>query len=600
MLHLLGTISRCISGIPTISSARSPRLPWRGVPDDRLGGPPRRGEPPPLTAISPDGKTVAVAPFRGNIIKLYSAQDGNPLMREDREGPKKLEIEAQAELSAIALGPNNVLATAGNTAGGVAIRIWDLDSPSFPRSLTPPAQSYTRLMRFSPQGNLLAIMGSGPIELWDPVALNRVAVMVMSDQATDVAFGPDGTTLAAVGRAGEAMLWTVQDSAARTQLSGFDASPVSLAFSEDGVLAGVDWNGENWSWRSGRCPEIGPPAANGAAPATASAVALPEPKHIDALGSDSSRRGGRPRQEGPRAGGRGPIPLQPSLTFDSSGRMVFHDAQGLRVYDAATRSVQSPPAFSVPIAAMQGSWPSRMMSAVARTVDGSTIAVLRGSSIYLWHAEAPGELTHVELPAQFATASPPPPPAGSGPRRREPAGSEASGPAFRSIQISTSGDRIFTIEQKGRSVVLRVWAIDANVGAKTVHARELQALTLPEGSNKIALRPDGKLLAVADRTGKVILFDASSMAEVGWFKDPVKPTENFSTPALAFSPDGRSLAVGSQQGPISLWSLEVPASPRLRLHLPGHRGTVTNLVYDPHGRRLASATAGSHRRSLGP
>ena len=69
-------------------------------------------------------------------------------------------------------------------------------------------------MRFSPQGSLLALMGSGPIELWDPVAFNRVAVMVMSDQATDVAFGPNGTTLAAVGRAGEAMLWTVHDSAA--------------------------------------------------------------------------------------------------------------------------------------------------------------------------------------------------------------------------------------------------------------------------------------------------------------------------------------------------------------------------------------------------
>ena len=115
-------------------------------------------------------------------------------------------------------------------------------------------------MRFSPQGNLLAIMGSGPIELWDPVALNLVAVMVMSDQATDVAFASDGKTLAAVGRAGDATLWTVHDSAARTQLSGFENWPAALAFSEDGVLAGVSSNGDIWSWRSGRCPDIGPPA----------------------------------------------------------------------------------------------------------------------------------------------------------------------------------------------------------------------------------------------------------------------------------------------------------------------------------------------------
>ncbi len=364
------------------------KLPWRVAGDDRGGGLPRRGdrEPPPLAAISPDGKTVAVAPFRGNIVKLYSAQDGSPIAREDREGARRFEIEAQVELSAIALGPNNVLATAGHTAGGMAIRIWDLDSPAVPRSLPPPAQSNTRLMRFSPQGNLLALMGTGPIELWDPVALTLVALMGMADQATDVAFGPNGTTLAAVGRAGEAMLWTVHDSAARTQLSGFDLAPVSLAFSDTGVLAGVDGRGENWSWRSGRCPEIGPPTATSAA-----SVALPEPTHIEAAGSESVRRGGRPRQEGPRPGGRGPIGGPPSLMFDSSGRLVFLDAQGLRVYDAATRSVQSPPAFSIPSAAMQGSVPFRMvMNALARSRDGGTIAFVRASSIYLWHAEAPG------------------------------------------------------------------------------------------------------------------------------------------------------------------------------------------------------------------
>ena len=50
------------------------KLPWRLVTDDRGAGLPRRGgEPPPLAAISPDGKTVAVATFRGNTVKLYWA-----------------------------------------------------------------------------------------------------------------------------------------------------------------------------------------------------------------------------------------------------------------------------------------------------------------------------------------------------------------------------------------------------------------------------------------------------------------------------------------------------------------------------------------------
>ena len=53
------------------------KLPWRVMAEDRGAGPPRRGErePPPLAAISPDGKTVAVAPFRGNISQaLFGAR----------------------------------------------------------------------------------------------------------------------------------------------------------------------------------------------------------------------------------------------------------------------------------------------------------------------------------------------------------------------------------------------------------------------------------------------------------------------------------------------------------------------------------------------
>ena len=59
--------------------------------------------------------------------------------------------------------------------------------------------------------------------------------------------------------------------------------------------------------------------------------------------------------------------------------------------------------------------------------------------------------------------------------------------------------------------------------------------------------------------------------------------------AMAFSPDGQNLAIGSAEGTISLWSVAQPNQPRLRFHLPGHRGTITSLVFDTQGRRLASA-----------
>ena len=218
------------------------------------------------------------------------------------------------------------------------------------------------MMRFSPQGNLLAIVGSGPIELWDPVALNLVAVLGMSDQATDVAFSPDGRTLAAVSQAGTSTLWTIHDSAARTQLSGFESSPMTLAFSDEGLLAGVGWNGEIWSWRSGRCPEIGPPSPVSPGSASVTSTAAIEPKRSEASGADGQRSRPRSRErEGPRPPRRGP---PPSLAFDDSGRMVLHDLQGLRVYSSGSIPAENPPAFQISAPPMPGfglrlDWPER-------------------------------------------------------------------------------------------------------------------------------------------------------------------------------------------------------------------------------------------------
>ena len=49
----------------------------------------------PLVAISPDGKTVAVAPWNGTWVKVFSAEDGKP-----RRGPSFF-IRGQPQLSAL-------------------------------------------------------------------------------------------------------------------------------------------------------------------------------------------------------------------------------------------------------------------------------------------------------------------------------------------------------------------------------------------------------------------------------------------------------------------------------------------------------------------
>jgi eukaryotic-like serine/threonine-protein kinase len=561
--------------------------------DWRSGSGPGSGRGGPLTAISPDGKTVAVAQSHGMVVKLYSAVDGSRAKRH--------EIEPQAELTALALGPNDQLATAGNTAGGVAIRIWDLDNPvfpgrtsPFPTSLTPPSQSYTRLMRFSPQGTLLAIVGSGPIELWDPVAHSLVAVLGMSDQATDLAFAADGKTLAAAGRAGGSVVWTVQDSTARTQLSGFDTSPVSLAFSKDGVLGGTGWNGEIWFWRSGRCPEIDPPSLSPATTVpsvttTVSAAPTAEPQRAEPPGQEGDRRAGRPTRgpEGGRPMRGGPMSGPSRLAFDAEDRLVVHDPQGLRIWAAGTTVTETTPAYKIaPPQRSGGGGPWRMIS-MAKTPDGRTMVLMRASSIFLWHDDAPERLIPINLPARSRAETGTP----SGKNAPRSAGGSAaySVSQLGAVQVAPRGDRIYMIEQRpGAAGNLRAWSIETSADATVAEAHDLGlSAALPEGATNLALSPDGNLLAAGDRTGAVTLVDAASFRILGRIEPPTGETDSF-WQAVAFSPDSGYLAVGSQQGTISLWSVAQPSHPSLFVHLPGHRGRVTNLVFDPEGRRLAS------------
>ena len=133
------------------------RLPGSGRSTTTAPG---RSVWPPLVAISPDGKTVVVAPARGGQVRLFSGstEDGNEL-------PGRRQIDTQTDLSALALGQNGLLAT----AGGGMVRLWDVDSRTFLTELAP-TQSFTWQMRFSPRGTLLALAGPGSVELWDPVA----------------------------------------------------------------------------------------------------------------------------------------------------------------------------------------------------------------------------------------------------------------------------------------------------------------------------------------------------------------------------------------------------------------------------------------------
>jgi WD40 repeat protein len=553
-------------------------LPWRSDPIPRSAF--------PLVAISPEGKTVAVAPSpsfglsRDTKIKLFSALDGKQFERDD--------IHAPSSVTALALGPNDLLAAAGGTATGPAIHFWDLETNTYFTSLTPATQNFPRLMRFSPQGTLLAITGIGPgvggIELWDPVAHSLVAMLGMSDQVTDLAFAPDGRTLAAAGRSSVTSVWTVQDPAVRTQLSGLDSWPSSLAFSQDGTLAGGGWNGDVWLWRPGRCPELCvpfPQVSSSSTSAQRSGVSS-ETRRSDSTGPDVGRRRAYEAT---------------SLAYDVQGRLIAldgrliaHEMRGLRIWPAGASSSQAPAIVRNPNPPPRSSGRGMGMPLLAKTSDGAIMVLVRSSAVSVWRADAPKEIVPVVPPPKERGEHNTGPSTGA--RRGPVAGVDASVPRFRAVAIAPLGDRIYLLDQPPNGLgKLHVWAIEPVTDESVIRARELNwpISTAQIGFNNIALRGDGAVLALGDRTGSVTLIDTVRRTVLGRMR-PSQPSEGMSL-AMAFAPDGRVLAVGSQEGTISIWSVAKPARPELRLHLPGHRGPVTNLAFDSQGLRLAS-TAG--------
>ena len=434
-------------------------LPWA-----RLGpvGPPRgaggRSRPPaptppipswPLVAISPDRPVVAVGSWGGAGVKLFSAVDGKEL--------PPIRTGGGIELTAVALGANGMLATAGTNTGparGNTVRLWDTDTGYSLGSLTPTQQHVTFQMRYSPQGTLLALVGLGPIELFDPAAHSLVAVLRMSDQPSDLAFSPDGRTLAAGGRAALSSTWTVLDSTARTQLSGFEARLSSLAFSDDGTLAGGGSDGGVWTWRNGRCPNVGSPPD-------------PSSPEID-------------RRRGPNRGmGNGPgnnrDQRRTSLAFDDRGRLIAHDPFGLRVWPPGSIAGATPPIIKLPMPPVPTSWWNPTL--LARTTDGRVVALVRSSAILLWHSEAPVPVQPVIPPPR--SGGEPAPATKTELRGNGTTGPEAARVRCYAVQVAPAGDRLYLLADNNMQSILHVWALDATTGG--YQAREVPVTApLPE------------------------------------------------------------------------------------------------------------------------
>jgi WD40 repeat protein len=228
--------------------------------------------PATAAALSPDGKTLAVAQTGsggGGVVDLWDVAAGQQI------GPG-LPVNGIGATSVAFASDGKTLAIVSDDG---AVRLWDLATRrpvgktlSVARGGAAGGAGGTGLAAFTPDGTMAAInnpSGYGPVQLWD-VANGKQAARSFASHFGPInwlALSPDGKTLAIGAASGVAQMWDVSTGQAMSSIST-DASNGAV-FSPDGaVLAtgviGVDSIGPVRLWDVATGQPIGDQLGTGA------------------------------------------------------------------------------------------------------------------------------------------------------------------------------------------------------------------------------------------------------------------------------------------------------------------------------------------------
>jgi hypothetical protein len=226
------------------------------------------------TEYAPDGRRLAVAGGHG-VVGLWDAGSGErvgPLLRASpRRGPScktdprtnsDAPLRCESIVQALAVGKEGLLAAAG--LGGV-VRIWGLPSRELIR---PPLRVPPGVlgMAFSPDGSQLAITtglfsAEPEVQVRDPRTGELLARLPTENAVGSVAFSPDGSLLAGGQVDGSTTLWATDGWRQVGRPLALSARPaLGVAFSPDGrTLAVSHDNGAVVLWDVDSQQPIGSP-----------------------------------------------------------------------------------------------------------------------------------------------------------------------------------------------------------------------------------------------------------------------------------------------------------------------------------------------------
>lgn len=213
-----------------------------------------------LRAIHRSGvSSVAFNPIGDRL--ATGSQDGNARVLEVGTGRQVIAFQHHAEVRQVAFSPDGRYLAAIDTDGGVSLS--DMTGKKATRTWYGGAASGLALA-FSPDGKRLATASGNLALVWD---VNAGKVLMKATHASspdealdphlwvvDVAFSPDGTSMASAGRDGTARVWSIATGQELVRLK-HDAPVSAVAFSPHGTMlstAAFDGTARLWDIRSGR------------------------------------------------------------------------------------------------------------------------------------------------------------------------------------------------------------------------------------------------------------------------------------------------------------------------------------------------------------
>ena len=430
-----------------------------------------------------------------------------------------------------------------------------------------------RTFAFSPNGGVLAVGTDAGIWLYD-VATHRELALLPARRVEDLAFSPDGTTLASCGsHKDKVRLWNAETG---HQMAALDVSAAAVAFSPDGRTLASGYTGiELWDVETGIVKAaISEPGLWG----IQSVAFSPDGRTLAAGLYDHTVRLWDVETAAGTEIFRGHGAEVRDVSFSPDGRIVASASfdHTVRLWEVASGAVTT--------LAGHESW----VVSLDFSPDGSTLA--SGSDdIKLWDL-ATGRPTTIDVGAGGLVAF--------SPDGRELASGfvgDASVALWDLARRSAVTLAKGHISGSSRSVALAPdgTTLAGVTGFDKVQLWDLGSATptaILEGHtgrlNAVVFSPDGATLASASSDRTVKLWNVATGAELTTLEAP----DGTWISAVALSPDGGSIASGDARGRVKVWDVASGMS-TATWEGDGVHG-VGSLAFSPDGTTLAAGSAG--------